>query len=220
MNMDVKRKITASLSVVIPLLCILAIQASCLSWWQAMQDDRETYTQVKEELLRLERLVPAVDNGFRGYVLMKESMFLDPMVAAEGKIPRLLDHLDSMTDPWPDLQSRIRVLSGRVNELLQVKRRLTKEFAQGNEAEVLSYIRGKEGVVLANTIALAFEDLASRVDQRERAQMRDRAQAKTWTHVMFVLTTLGTLGLGMGMGRIVRISTQATFVSGVSVYEK
>ena len=220
MNMDLKRTVTASLSVVIPLVCILAIQAGFLSWWQGMHDDRATYTEVKTELLRLERLVADVDNGFRGYVLMKESIFLDPMVAAEGKIPRLLDHLESMTDPWPDLQGRIRVLSGRVNDLLMVKRRLTKEFAQGNEAEVLSYIRGKEGVVLANTIALAFDDLADRVDQRERAQTRDRGQAKMWTRVMFVMTTLGTLGLGVGMGRTARISSQGAFIPGASVYQK
>ena len=151
---------------------------------------------------------------------MKESIFLEPMVAAEGKIPRLVENLESMTAPWPDLQGRIRVLSGRVNDLLTVKRRLTKELAQGNEEDVLSYIRGKEGVVLANTIALAFEDLGTRVDQRERAQTRDRAQVRTWTRVVFAATTLGTLGLGVGMGRIVRLSSQATLAHSASAYPK
>jgi hypothetical protein len=106
MNLEMKRKVLATLSGVIWLVCLLGIQAGFINWWQTIHDDRDRHAHIKQELLRLERLVMNVDNEFRDYVLMKDSKSLIAMVEAESAIPGIMDRLTTMTDPWPDLKDQ------------------------------------------------------------------------------------------------------------------
>lgn len=209
-----KRKVLATLSGVIWLVCLLGIQAGFINWWQTIHDDRDRHAHIKQELLRLERLVMNVDNEFRDYVLMKDSKSLIAMVEAESAIPGVMDRLTTMTDPWPDLKDQVRVLTARVSELLQVKRRLSMDFGQGHEEEVLAYVKRGEGSVLTNTVVLAFRDVERTVDQSDQERKRARDRVRAWTRLALVATTLVTLGVGVNIGRSMRFSSQAIITPG------
>jgi len=209
-----KRKVLATLSGVILLVCLLGIQAGFINWWQTIHDDRDRHAHIKQELLRLERLVMNVDNEFRDYVLMKDSKSLIAMVEAESAIPGVMDRLTTMTDPWPDLKDQVRVLTARVSELLQVKRRLSMDFGQGHEEEVLAYVKRGEGSVLTNTVVLAFRDVERTVDQSDQERKRARDRVRAWTRLALVATTLVTLGVGVNIGRSMRFSSQAIITPG------
>ena len=210
-----KRKVLAALSGVILLVCLLGIQAGFISWWQTIHDDRDRHAHIKQELLRLERLIMNVDNGFRNYVLMKDSKFLTDMVDAESAIPGLVDRLSTMTAPWPDLQGQVRDLVGHVNELLQTKRRLSMDFGQGHEEDILAYVTRGEGLALMNTVTLAFRNVERTVDQSDQERRRARDRVRTWTRLALVATTLGTLGIGVNIGRSTRLSSRAIIPPGV-----
>jgi CHASE3 domain sensor protein len=214
MNLEMKRKVLATLSGVIWLVCLLGIQAGFINWWQTIHDDRDRHAHIKQELLRLERLVMNVDNEFRDYVLMKDSKSLIAMVEAESAIPGIMDRLTTMTDPWPDLKDQVRVLTARVSELLQVKRRLSMDFGQGHEEEVLAYVKRGEGSVLTNTVVLAFRDVERTVDQSDQERTRARNRVRAWTRLALVATTLVTLGVGVNIGRSMRFSSQAIITPG------
>jgi CHASE3 domain sensor protein len=209
MNLEMKRKVLAILSGVILLVSLLGIQAGFINWWQAIHDDRDKDAQIKQELLRLERLVTNVDNEFRAYVLMKDSKFLTAMVEAESAIPGVVDLLSKMTAPRPELQDQVQVLTGRVNELLQIERRLSMDFGQGHEEDVLAYVKRQEGSALMNTITLAFRNVERTVDQGDQERTRARDRARTWTRLVLVATTLVTLGVGVNIGRSMRFSSRA-----------
>jgi CHASE3 domain sensor protein len=208
MNLEMKRKVLATLSGVVLLVCLLGIQAGFINWWQTIHDDRDRHARIKQELLRLERLVMNVDNGFRDYVLMKDSKSLIAMVEAESAIPGIMDRLTTMTAPWPDLKDQVRVLTARVNELLQVRRRLSMDFGQGHEEEVLAYVKRGEGSVLTKTVALAFRDVERTVDQSDQERTRARDRVRAWTRLALVATTLVTLGVGVNIGRSMRFSSR------------
>jgi CHASE3 domain sensor protein len=183
------------------LMGLLVIQTALLEQWRAIHEERDRQARIKHEVLRLERLVTDVDNGFRGYVLMKQAVFLGPMVAAEGKIPGVVEGLGRMTEEWPGIQGLVRILNDRVNELLEVKRRLTLELERGGEDEVLAYIRGGEGLALANTIALLLQDLSRKLEQQEGDQNRDAAKGVSLVRWGLAVTTVGGVVCGIGIGR-------------------
>jgi CHASE3 domain sensor protein len=185
-------------------LCLLGIQAALVEQWRLVYEERERQARIKQEVLRLERLVADVDNGFRGYVLMKQAAFLGPMISAEGKIPGVMERLGHLMEPWPELHGHLQVLRDRVTELLDTKRRLTMELEQGGEEEVLAYIRGGDGLAMAKTLALAFQNLDQRLVRRERD--RDRKDAEDIEWVRWALTATATAGFlwGLGLGRATR----------------
>jgi len=125
-----------------------------------------------------------------------------------------MDRLTTMTDPWPDLKDQVRVLTARVSELLQVKRRLSMDFGQGHEEEVLAYVKRGEGSVLTNTVVLAFRDVERTVDQSDQERTRARNRVRAWTRLALVATTLVTLGVGVNIGRSMRFSSQAIITPG------
>ncbi len=182
-------------------LGLLGIQAALVEQWLAMHERRDSQAQFKQEVLRLERLVADVENGFRGYVLMRQSTFLGPMVSAEGRIPRVLERLDQLTAAQPDLKGRMQVLHARVTELLETKRRLTLDVERGEEEAVLAYIRGGEGLALANTIALAFQELDRRLEDRQRDWDRDNERRVQWVRWGLPVTAIGGVACGIGIGR-------------------
>lgn len=132
---------------------------------------------------------------------MKQAAFLGPMVSAEGMIPGVMERLGHLTESWPELQGHIQVLRDRVTELLDTKRRLTLDLERGKEDDVLAYIRGGDGLAMAKTLALAFQDLDQRLTRRERDRERQQTEAIDWAR--WGLTATATVGFlwGLGLGR-------------------
>jgi len=196
-----KHKVLAALLSVSVLVCLLVFQIGFLYWWQKIHDDRNRHDQIKQDLLRLERLAMDVDNQFRDYVLMKKSKFLTAMVGAESAIPALVERLSTMTAPWPDLQNQVRALTGHVNDLLQTRRRLSMDFVQGHEEDVLAYVKNGEGLELTNTISSAFRDVESKMDHSDQGWTQARDEVRMWTRLGLIVATLGTFVVGLVMGR-------------------
>jgi CHASE3 domain sensor protein len=197
------------LTVVVSFLVVIGLQTVLVEQWLALHEEREKQATIKQEILRLERLVADIDNGFRGYVLMKQSAFLGPMVAAEGRIPRVVEGLGRLTKDRPDLRGHIEVLQARLDELLDTKRRLTMELGRGQEEAVLAYIRGGEGLALANTITLAFQDLDRKLQERQREWDRDSARRMGWIRWGLPLIAIGGVACGISIGRTTARSASA-----------
>ena len=69
-------------------LLFAAEEAFIFQQWHQMLEAQQQRRALREEVLRLRRLAANIDNGFRGYALMRQSMFLAPMVAAEAELPQ------------------------------------------------------------------------------------------------------------------------------------
>jgi CHASE3 domain sensor protein len=195
------KRIMFLLTAVACVLGLISLQTVLVERWMGLHEEQEQQAQIRQEVLRLERLVADIDNGFRGYILMKQSAFLGPMVAAEGAIPRVGERLGHLTVARPDLQVRLQVLQARITELLESKRRLTMAWERGEDEAVLAYIRGGECLALASTITLAFQDFDRRLQEREREWDRDRARRSGWVRWGLPLTAIGAVVCGISIGR-------------------
>jgi len=150
------------------LLFFAAEQAYILKQWHEASETQELRSAITVQVLQLRRLATDIDNGFRGYALMRQSMFLVPVVAAEAEIPRALDRLTELTEKTPSLQGGVQVLKRRLEELIETKRQLTFKIGAGEQEEVLRYIRGGDGVAMAKTIANVFDDLDAKIEREFR----------------------------------------------------
>lgn len=205
------------LGVLLSVLCVFMVQGLLVEEWRTIDEDLQRQAWLKEEVRLLERLVVEVDSSFRGYLLAKQSVFLQAMKTADGAIPGAMERVTHLAKGWPDLQGRIEILRARVMDLLDTKRRLTTQAEHGEDEVVLAYIRGGDGLAMAKTLALAFEDLNHKIDMRRTSrQTADRLEWIRWG-----LTTTGAVGVlwGIGLARTTVRTTTPTARLSASDFE-
>ena len=108
-----------------------------------------------------------------------------------------------LTQDLPNLQARVKVLSNRLRELIDSKRKMTLQVDNGKQEEVLAYIRAGEGLVLSKTIEKAIEDFETRIDGEFSRYDVDEASLKERTLQRLLLADAAMLLLGILVTRIV-----------------
>jgi CHASE3 domain sensor protein len=179
------------------LLLFAAEEAFILQQWHQTLEAQQQRSALREEVLRLRRLVADIDSGFRGYALMRQSMFLAPMVAAEAELPQAMQRLSDLTVDMPSLQGGVQVLSRRLDELVDSKRRLTGQIDNGKQEEALAYIRTGNGVALAKTVANVFDDLDMKIEHEFKDADLSQDQKQTKTMWQLVMAQAGVMFVGV-----------------------
>lgn len=182
---------------VVLLLLFAAEEAFILQQWHQTLEAQQQRSALREEVLRLRRLVADIDSGFRGYALMRQSMFLAPMVAAEAELPQAMQRLSDLTVDMPSLQGGVQVLRKRLDELVDSKRRLTGQIDNGKQEEALAYIRTGNGVALAKTVANVFDDLDMKIEHEFKDADLSQDQKQTKTMWQLVMAQAGVMFVGV-----------------------
>lgn len=196
--MGERNKLWAYLCTGIVLFFLLAAEeAFFLQQWHQTLAAQQQRSALREEMLRLRRLVADIDNGFRGYLLVRQSMFLAPMVAAEAELPQAMQRLSNLTVNRPSLQGSIQILRRRVDELVDIKRQLTLQLDNGKQAEALAYIRTGDGVVLSKTVANVFDDLDLKIEREFKGADLSQEDKHTETMWKLVAAQAGVILVGV-----------------------
>jgi CHASE3 domain sensor protein len=182
---------------VVLLLLFAAEEMFILQQWHQTLEAQQQRSALREEVLRLRRLVADIDSGFRGYALMRQSMFLAPMVAAEAELPQAMQRLSDLTVDMPSLQGGVQVLRRRLDELVDSKRRLTGQIDNGKQEEALAYIRTGNGVALAKTVANVFDDLDMKIEHEFKDADLSQDQKQTKTMWQLVMAQFGVMFVGV-----------------------
>ena len=194
---------TYALAALAPLVLFVLIQIPLVWHWHSIHSAQQEHARIKEEVLRLQTLTADIENGFRGYVLTKQTAFLHPVVHGEAKVQGVLDHLLGLTENLPNLQARVKVLQERIHELIETKRRLTKQMDNGEQEAVLSYIRFGDGLALSKTIEKAMEDLEIRIEGEFSQSEMEATTLKKRMLQKLLIADVGTLLLGIVVTRVV-----------------
>jgi CHASE3 domain sensor protein len=198
-----KRYLAYVLIAVIPVALFMLVQIPVVWQWHAINQAQQEKHQIKEEMLRLQWLTADIENGFRGYVLTGQTAFLQPVVTGEAKVQDSIDRLLRLTQNSPNLQARIKVLTTRLRELIESKRKLTMQVDNGKQEEVLSYIRSGEGLVLSKTIEKAVEDFEGRLADEFTQVDLDEKSLKEQTIQRLLIADAAMLIIGILMARMV-----------------
>lgn len=194
---------TYAIAALAPVVLFIIVQIPLVWHWQTIQTAQQTRTKITEDVLRLHRLAVDIENGFRGYVLTKQAAFLHPVVNGEAKIQGVLDHLLEVTKDHQSLHVRVKVLQTRIQELIETKRRLTKQIDGGDQEAVMSYIQFGDGLALSKTIERAMEDLEVRIAEEFSRADVDETTLKEGMLLKLLIADLGTLLLGILVTRAV-----------------
>ena len=178
-------------------LLVAAEEAFFLQQWHQTLEAQQQRSALREEVLRLRRLVADIDSGFRGYALMRQSVFLAPMVAAEAELPQAMQRLSDLTVDRPSLQESVRVLRRRVEELVDIKRQLTLQLDDGKHEKALAYIRTGDGVVLSKTVSHLFDDLDLKIEREFKDADLSQAEKQIDTMWKLVAAQAGVMFVGV-----------------------
>lgn len=190
-------------TVVVLLLLVSVEEIVIIKQWHENLETQQRRSAIREELLRIQRLVAEIDNGFRGYALMRQSIFLAPMVAAEAALPQSIQRLTQLTEDRPSLQGGVQVLRRRLDELVATKRRLALQLDNGQQEEALAYVRTGDGVVLSKTIVNLVEDLDAKLAREFGGADSAPADFKITTIWRLVAAQTGAVALGILIMEIV-----------------
>ena len=194
---------TYALAALAPVALFVLVQIPLVWHWHTLHTGQQQRGQIKEEVIRLQAVTTDIENGFRGYVLTKQSAFLQPVVHGEAKVQSILNHLFELTNDFPNLHARVKVLEERVHELIETKRRLTKQMDGGDQEAVLSYIRFGDGLALSKTIEKAMDDLEIRIaGEFSQFDMEETTLKKRMLQKLLIADA-GTLLLGIIVTRFV-----------------
>jgi CHASE3 domain sensor protein len=174
-----------------------AEEAFIFQQWHQTLEAQQQRSAIREEVLRLRRLAADIDSGFRGYALMRQSIFLAPMVAAEAEFPQAMQRLSDLTINTPSLQGGAQVLRRRLEELVNTKRQLTLQIEDGKQEKALAYLRTGDGVALSETVANAFDDLDMKIDREFKDADLSQAEKQTKTMWQLVAAQAGVMFIGV-----------------------
>jgi CHASE3 domain sensor protein len=176
---------------------VAAEETVLLRQWHENLETQQRRGAIREEILRIHRLVADIDNGFRGYVLIRQSIFLAPMVAAEAALPQAIQRLSQLTEKTPSLQGGVQVLRRRLEELVATKRRLALQLDNGHQDEVLAYLRTGDGVVLSKTIVNLLDDLEAKLAREAGSADSAPVDIKAKTMWQLIAAQAGAVALGI-----------------------
>lgn len=133
--------------------------------WRIQQERQLHRSNILEEVLRLQRLMMDVETNFRGYLLAEQQSFLEPIHLAEVRLEIGIARLTDLTASTPGLQAGVQVLSARLKEFVDSKKKLAAFIGTDQQEQVRLYVRGGNGRALFLTIEKAIGDFEVRIER-------------------------------------------------------
>jgi signal transduction histidine kinase/CheY-like chemotaxis protein len=180
-------------------LSMASVLIAAVTWLQLSKQltGARKAVAIRSEMEQVLKLLLDVETGARGFVIVGESSFLEPMKEAERLLPAKFDHLAELTRDDPELLKRIMDLRGKVELDLENQRKIisvrrgdgflpTKALLSDGQAKKLMDEIRAEVVAIHSMRAHLISDEGG----KESSQLR-RAS----------LTSLvaGVLGIGAGL---------------------
>ena len=192
----------ALLLLCVPLGMGIAIHLYFVQQLLALQQQRQDIMLADEQVHVLGRLVVDIEDGFRGYVLTQQSVFLAPLAAAESKLDQALFDATTSLAKLGGVPNNLVSTERQLKDLLRSKHELIADIQKGLVDRALAYVRSGEGLRLSD---LLREDVRTVEDQLERQRNVLNEQADALSQRTFVglwITLAGVVALGWIVSRI------------------
>jgi len=192
----------ALLLLCVPLSAGITLHLYVVQQLLVLQQERQELMLADEQVHALGRLAVDIEDGFRGYVLTQQPIFLAPLADAEAKLDQALSDATTSLARLSGFPKRLGPIERQLKALLQSKQELIADIQKGPADKALAYVRSGEGLRLSDLIR---EDLRTVEDALERQRNSLNEQADTLSQRMFVglwITLAGVVALGWIVSRI------------------
>src|SRR2546426_6249395 len=192
-RLSVHRKVTLTLA--LPVLRVVGMRVLYLtplrkSWVVKKEVARLFEIQVKSDAIL--SMVVDVQDGFRGFVLVRKEKFLEPFHKAEEAFDPAINELKQMMRDEPDQLQLISQIEAQVHALLQKKKRLIDAVKLGALKPVREHIESGEGQNALNATREALRVFES-IEKQHLSERRARAER------LALVTRYGLIGVVIGI---------------------
>jgi signal transduction histidine kinase/CHASE3 domain sensor protein len=179
----------------------------------SVQQRHEETFQSRGQIRILHRLVVDIEDAFRGYLLTRQDVFLEPMREAESKLEPTVSAAVAHAGDLPGLPADIHRLGGRVSELLESKKRLIGRVQAGHAEEVLRYVRSGRGIALSDALRRDMRDAEDRLVRHLTTLSLEEAALARRSFWGLMLAVISGLGLGLLGARLLTRSITGPLVA-------
>jgi signal transduction histidine kinase/CHASE3 domain sensor protein len=131
----------------------------------------------------LQRLAVDIEDGFRGYVLTQQPVFLAPLTEAESRVDSALASATRLVAGLSGSPDSLDPIGRQLKDLLRSKHELIGDIQRGDTAKALAYIRLGEGLRLSDRLR---QDLQAIEDRLQHQRQSLNATAEALSHQTFV----------------------------------
>ncbi|MBI3355171.1 MAG: CHASE3 domain-containing protein [Nitrospirae bacterium] len=192
----------ALLSLCVPLSAGIVLHLYVVQQLLVLQQQRQELMLADEQVHLLGRLAIDIEDGFRGYVLSQQPVFLTPLAEAEAKLGQALSNATKLLARLPGSPIRLGPIEQQLKDLLQTKHELIADIQQGPAEKALAYVRSGEGLRLSDILRKDLRTIEDRLE-RQRNSLNEQADALSQrTFVGLWVTLAGVVALGWIVSRI------------------
>ena len=192
-RLSVHRKVTLILAfIVLPVVGMMVLYLNTLRQSLAVQEEVDRLLEIQVQTASILAMVVDVQDGFRGFVLVRNEKFLEPFYTAEGAFDPAISKLKQMVRDDHEQLQRASQIEARVRALLQRKKRLIDAVRLGDLRPALEHIESGEG---PNALIAIREDLRNFENIEKQHLSAQRARAER----LALVTQYGLVGVVIGI---------------------
>ena len=156
-HLSVHRKVILILAlIVLPVVGMMVLYLNTIRQSLAIQEEVDRLLEIQIQTQSILSMVVDVQDGFRGFVLVRNEKFLKPFYTAEEAVDPAINKLKQMVLDDRDQLQQVSQIEARVRALLQQKRQLIDAVRLGELKPVREHIESGEG---QNALTAIREDL-------------------------------------------------------------
>src|SRR3989454_2368243 len=192
-HLSVHRKIILILAlVVLPVVGMMALYLNTLRQSLAVQKEVDSLFEIQVQTDAILSMVVDVQDGFRGFVLVRKEKFLEPFHKAEEAFDPAINELKQMVRDDHEQLQRISQIEAQVHALLQKKKLLIDAVRLGEMKPVREHIESAEGQNALNAIREDLQVFES-IEKQHLSERRARAER------LALVTRYGLIGVVIGI---------------------
>lgn len=160
------------------------------------QNARHTLLVADSRVNSLRRLAIDIEDGFRGYVITQQTMFLGPLFEAQARIDQVLKEAKLALDAVPESSESLNRIDMQLRVLLKSKQDMIGRIETGDSDSVFRYVRSGEGLLLSDHIRDELRALEDNLERR-RGALNEEAESlsrQTFVGLWIALAAIVTLG--------------------------
>ena len=192
-RLSVHRKLILILAfIVLPVVGMMVLYLNTLRQSLAVQGEVDRLFEIQVQAEAILSMVLEVQDGFRGFVLVRKEKYLEPFNKAEAAFDPAIARLKQMVRDDPEQLQRLTPIEARLHVLLEKKKRLIDAIRLGELKAAREHIESGEGQNALNTIR---EDLRvfESIEKQRLSERRARAER------LALVTQYGLVGVVIGI---------------------
>jgi signal transduction histidine kinase len=188
----------------VPLIIALSAHVTLIRQLINLQEQDKELLLARDHIRLLSRLSVDIEDAFRGYLLTKQEIFLEPMEEAASKLDPVLAETLRLVEGLPGITERIQDTSKQLRAHLSSKRALIEKIHAGREEEVVAYVRSTKGLAQSNAIRQKYRGVEDQLTQRLASFNADEERLAQFIYWGLVLTAILAIVLGLLGTRVLR----------------